>query len=113
MTLPPETQKAVARISGALDLAKRYGIDAVEFGEGRSADALDFDDLRTILTALSEASAREGVLEGALVVISNASERSEAMFGGEMSDVTRVFQHITRVARTALSRTTPTQDQSK
>lgn len=38
----------------------------------------------------------------ALNVIARASERSETMFGGKMSDVTRVFQNISRVARQAL-----------
>lgn len=41
--------------------------------------------------------------EKALSVIANASERSETMFGGKMSEVTRVFEHITRVSRQALS----------
>lgn len=41
--------------------------------------------------------------EGALTVIGNASERSERMFGGSLSDVTLVFENITRVSRQALS----------
>jgi len=48
------------------------------------------------------AEARADRLAKDLTVIANASERSETMFGGKMSDVTRVFQHISRVARAAL-----------
>lgn len=47
-----------------------------------------------------------GVVE-ALSVIAAASERSETMFGGKMSEVTRVFQHITRVSREALASISP------
>ncbi len=45
-----------------------------------------------------------GELVETLRVIANASERSETAFGGKMSDVTRVFEHITRVARAALAK---------
>lgn len=48
-------------------------------------------------------SERERELEGALRVIANASRRSETMFGGKMSDVTRVFVNITRVAESAIT----------
>ncbi|CAN7304234.1 hypothetical protein LJR164_001589 [Phenylobacterium sp. LjRoot164] len=43
-------------------------------------------------------------LAGALNVVANASARSETMFGGRMSEVTRVFENITRVSRTAFRR---------
>ena len=42
----------------------------------------------------------------ALNVIARASERSEKLFGGSMSEVTRVFENITRVARAAIARAT-------
>lgn len=44
-----------------------------------------------------------GMLE-ALNVIANASQRSETMFGGKMSEVTRVFENITRVSRAAIAK---------
>lgn len=46
----------------------------------------------------------------ALDVIAKASERSETMFGGKMSDVTRVFQNISRVSRAAIARARGEQD---
>lgn len=55
------------------------------------------------------AEARNKVLEAdnawmakTLKVIARASQRSETMFGGKMSEVTQVFQHITRVSDQAL-----------
>lgn len=39
----------------------------------------------------------------ALNVIANASKRAEGMFGGSMSEVTRVFENITRVSLAALN----------
>ncbi|MEN5176357.1 hypothetical protein [Brevundimonas diminuta] len=49
----------------------------------------------------------------ALDAIAKASERSETMFGGKMSDVTRVFQNISRVSRTAIARARGEQSQSE
>lgn len=60
----------------------------------------DVDDAQsTIRQAKAKLLARVGELEVALGIIARASERSETMFGGKMSDVTRVFESITCVAR--------------
>lgn len=56
--------------------------------------------------ALATSQAEEiKALKADLTVIRNASQTSERIFGGSMSEVTRVFQNITRVARMHLSRT--------
>jgi hypothetical protein len=41
-----------------------------------------------------------------LRIIARASQRSESMFGGRMSDVTRVFENITRVSLAAITKAT-------
>lgn len=61
------------------------------------------DALETVLAALRSPDPEVDRLKSTMLVIANASEKSETMFGGKMSDVTRVFQHISRVARAALS----------
>lgn len=52
----------------------------------------------------------EGV-RAALSVIAAASRRSETMFGGKMSEITRVFENITRVSEQALATLQPKQEQ--
>ena len=72
-------------------------------------DVPDEESARKLSSEQSGAAIRpkppaEDELLKALGVIANASERSETMFGGKMSDVSRVFQNISRVARAAIER---------
>lgn len=62
--------------------------------------AAERDAARKERDALEAEGARK---DAALKVIGDAASRSEAMFGGKMSEVTRVFENITRVSRAALS----------
>jgi hypothetical protein len=47
-----EVDAARERLLAGLAMAERYNADRIEFGEG--GDAISFDDIRTILNALSE-----------------------------------------------------------
>lgn len=95
-----EAQQArIAELEGELKAALReVGQHAREAGE--AIGRLEMSEAAGIVDGWRERSDR---YEKALSVIANASERSETMFGGKMSEVTQVFQHITRISRQALS----------
>lgn len=59
--MTPETQRAVERLVAAIDMADRYEIGGTSFGDGLSAAMLDHADVLKVVSALSEASAREAV----------------------------------------------------
>lgn len=90
-----------------------FGAHTGEHSKGRRKDS----DARRSMEAFAlmreelkrERSVKADLLE-ALDVIAKASERSETMFGGKMSDVTRVFQNISRVSRAAIARARGEQD---
>lgn len=87
----------------ALKAAVEQVIEAIDEASHGTLVIVTKSDLRTLLAALSSQASVMEEMASALTVIGNASERSETMFGGKMSEIARVFQHMTRVARTALS----------
>lgn len=90
-------------------------ISALRASEAESAAFGDLQNEHANITqAWREAEARATTAEAEverlradLTVIQKASQTSERIFGGSMSEVTRVFQNITRVAGMHLSRTRP------
>lgn len=90
----PQAAKRIEELEAEVALWKQ-ALAAAQNADAEAANVL-------ISRALKAEHQRDEAV-GALTVIANASERSETMFGGKMSEITRVFQNITRVSRSALT----------
>lgn len=114
MTANPTLEAAIERVhravrsrmAGVVKDVKRQNLhqeptkEAVrEAAEFATVGSLPLLDLNALLADHATQAARIAELEANLAVIGKAAERSQRLFGGSMSEVTKVFEHIARVAR--------------